>query len=669
MLNKVIDGYKVVSYLGKGGFGLVFKAEKDGQFYAIKFIRTDIIRNDIDLQRIEREIAALSKVDSPHAVKYFEHGFYEEAYVKYRYIVMEYLDGKTLREVLSERAVPYEQKEAIEITKSILAGLTDIHAKNIVHRDLKPENIFVTSDGIKILDYGLSKIIDYSSITQTGAALGTFFYMSPEQIRGNKPVNHTSDFYSIGVMLYEMLTSKILFYPASDAEIIYKTINEKPPFPSTLNPKISNNVENAILKLLEKDSFKRYKTIPEIIDALEKKSKDRDAAKADRLKFYPRFIQTDTEITKAYLDKHTLDGADFPINLHAGYKQLHGILRSKASSMDFFADPGTNRLTFSNFTETSGLVKLPYAPSGFDVLDIADFPDRASIRLYAEKVIDLQVANGCTVLTAPFFWFDNVKDDWFTINIKLLREGSEYVRERYPQYQYSGAICTQAEILCRKSERETIIEDYGNCDIDFLQLYVDKIYEDTTEVQLFNFITTGLSIKEYSKAKIIACRVPSIGLGLLTVGFDAVTSGLAVLDSFSKGVITKEGEARSTTRHYFPDLLKAVTTKSRVEQDIISQEAALHKQLPHLSFGLTCRCDGCVHDTLTDVFQKPRLHFLCARNVELSEINALSSKDRKKHFMARIDKAYELQTQLISNGIKLDSPKYLQSWKEILGKF
>lgn len=669
MIGNEVGGYKVTEYIGKGGFGLVYKAEKDGKSFAIKFIRTDILRNDIELKRIEREIAALAKVDSPYAVKYFEHGFFDEAHINYRYIVMEYLDGKTLREVLNNKAAPYTNKEAIELIGEVLAGLSDIHEKNIVHRDLKPENIFVTKDGIKILDYGLSKIIDYSSITQTGAALGTFFYMSPEQIRGNKPVGHTSDFYSIGVILYELLTAKLLFYPASDAEIIYKTINEKPPYPSSINPKIPNHIENTILKLLEKDGFKRYKTIPEILDALEKKSADKEAPKADRLKFYPRFIQNDTEIVKAYLETKSLDGADFPINLHAGYKNLHTLLKSRASSMDFFADPSTNRLTFSNFTETSGLVALPYAPSGFDVLDVSDFPDRASIRQYAEKVIDLQVANGCSVLTAPFFWFDNVKDDWFAINVKLIREGAEYVRERYPQYQYSGAICTQAEILCRKSERETIIEDYGNCDIDFLQLYVDKIYEDTTEVQLYNFITTGLSIKEYSKAKIIACRVPSIGLGLLTVGFDAVTSGLAVLDSFSKGVITKDGEARSTTRHYFPDLLKAVTTSSRLEQDILSQEASLKKQLPHLDFNLSCGCSGCVNTKLTDVFQKPRLHFLCAREAELIEINKQSNKIRKEKFFERIDKAKELQNQLIANGIKLGSPNYLSSWREILDKF
>jgi len=669
MLGKDVDGYQIVEYLGKGGFGLVFRAEKAGKSYAIKFIRTEFIRNDYEMKRIDREIAALSKVKSDYTVDYFESGVYTEDYTTYRYIVMEYLEGETLRERLAREAKVYNEEEVIQLIEQILNGIGSIHESSIIHRDIKPENVFITKLGIKILDYGLSKIIDYSSITQTGSPIGTFFYMSPEQIKGERKITPASDFYSIGVMLYELLTQQILFYPSSDAQIIYKTVNEKPPYPSKINPKISNRVEDIILKLLEKDAFRRFKTTDEIIKALKQPAAAKVALTSDDLKFYARLIQTDTEIVKTFITSgEQFDGADFPINLHKGYKNLHQALRDKGSSFDFMADPGTSRLTFSSFSKTAGLKALPYAPDGYDVLDVADFATVQSVKDYVAEVIDLQVSNGCNILTAPFFWFDNTSDGWYTVNLKMLRESADYVSARYPQYKLLATICTQAEILCRKSERETIIEDYGNCSFDLIEMFVDKIYEDTTEIQLYNYILTGLAIKEFTKAKLIAGRVPSIGLGLLTVGFDAITSGLGVLDSFSKGVIVKDEEGRSGTRFYFPDLLKAVTTKSKVEQDIASQETRLHGQFGGLQFALNCSCAGCTEVEMTDNFQKPRLHFMHQRAKEIEELNAVDVKDRKAFFFDRIDTAYKLQVEL-SKTIKFGSPNYLNTWKGVLAKF
>ncbi|MDQ5982181.1 MAG: Protein kinase protein [Patescibacteria group bacterium] len=607
MLGKTVNGYAIVEYLGKGGFGLVFRAEKGGKSYAIKFIRTEFIRSDLEMKRIDREIAALNKVKSEHTVEYYDSGEYTEDFTTYRYIVMEYLEGQTLRERLNSEDKIYDEKEALALVEEILTGISSIHEAGIIHRDVKPENIFLTSNGVKILDYGLSKIIDYSSITQTGSPLGTFFYMSPEQVKGEREITPASDFYSIGVMLYELLTKQILFYPSSDAQIIYKTINEKPPYPSKINAKISNRVEDIVLKLLEKDAFRRYKTVEDIIKAFHEPEIKKGTVSVDKLKFYARIIQTDTEIVKAYIATgEQFDGADFPINLHKGYKNLHKALRDKGASFDFIADPGTSRLTFSSFSKTAGLKALPYAPSGYDVLDSSDFSSVQQIKDYVAEVIDLQVSNGCNMLTAPFFWFDNTKDDWYEVNLKMLRESADYVRTRYSQYKLLATICTQAEILCRKTERETIIEDYGNCNFDYLEMFIDKIYEDTTEIQLYNYIYTGLAIKEFNKSNLIAGRVPAIGLGLLTVGFDAITSGLGVT--------------------------------------------------------------GCSDTEMSDNFQKPRLHFMHQRAKEIAEMNALEPAERKDYFFAKIDTAYALQVEL-NKTIKLGSPNYLNTWKEVLAKF
>lgn len=672
MLGKIINGYKIDKFIGAGQFGEVYKAVKDNNIYAIKFIRKDFMYKDIQDERFRREVSALQKVKGKYTVEIYEDGEYVEGSVPYRMIVMEYVEGRTLREIRNGNNTPWEQKDAISLIIKILKGLTDIHKAGIIHRDLKPENIKVKSNGdIKILDYGLAKIIDYSSITQTGKPVGTFFYMSPEQAKGEKPIKTGSDYYSIGVILFELLTGQILFYPATDAQIIHKTINVKPPYPSSLNPKITNNIENVILKLLNKQIFQRYSSIEEIITAITQKPTEIKPSKEEKVKYYPRIIPNDTSVLQDFLQNQSVDGVDFPINLHSLYKNLHSLLRRKSDTIEFFADPGTNRMAFTNFRKTKGLRELPYAPQGYDALTAEDFTSDDYLKDFVSKVIELQVTNGCNILTAPFFYFDNTTDEWFSVNLKLLRESIDYVRNKYPQYKISGAICTQAEILCRQKERNTIIEDYGHCKTDYLQFFIDKIYDDVNDAQLYNFILTAKSIKAYSHTKIIACRIPTVALGLLAIGFDAITSGLGVLDNFTKSIIVKEDEGRMPTRYYFRDLLICVviSPQSRFYQDILSQEEDLKKQFPDLEINFKCGCGGCNHGSLSENFQKPRLHFLHEIKKDIEEINSLKPSEAKTYINKRIDKAYLLQQKLIEKGVKLNSPNYLQTWKDILLKF
>ncbi len=672
MIGKTINGYAIKEFLGKGSFGEVYKAVKENIYYAIKFIRTDFIF-DIERERLHREIVALQRVDSKSTVKYFEDGDYTENFTNYKYIVMELVEGETLREYLHKKGTALEEAESVALITNILNGINHIHSNNIIHRDLKPENIkIINGSDIKILDYGLSKVIDYSSITQTGAQLGSYYYMSPEQVKGEKPISPVSDFYAIGSMLFELLTGTILFYPSTEAEIVYKTVYVKPPFPSTINPKVTNHLENLILKLLQKEPYERFRTVDEILEELHKPTPAPKVEKAEKLKFYPRLIQNDTTIIDTFLKDNKIDGADFPINLHAQYKSIASLLKKRSSAIDFFADPSTNRLVFTNFRKTKGLVALPYAPTGFDPLEPDYFSTVEIIKDFARTVIDLQIANGCSILTAPFFYFDNTNDDWYVINIKLLRESIDYVREKYPQYKVSGAICTQAETLCRKKERQSIIEDFGYSQMDFCQFYIDEITENTVDAQLYNFILTGKSIKEFNKCKLVACRVPGVAQGLLSVGFDAITSGLAVIESFNKGVIVKdEDSVTMPTRFYFPDLLLSVTMNSGsgLVADILAQEEDLKQKLPDIAFSLSCTCKGCEDGKMSTNFQQPRLHFLHARQKEIAELNAIDVNQRKIYFIERINKAYLLQQKLVGQGIKLKSPSYLLTWKEILEKY
>ena len=180
-----INSYKVLKMLGKGQFGIVYKCQKGNKNYAIKVFSSEYVFEEFNLHgddnRIVREISALKNIDSPYVVKYCDQGSFYENDTLYFYVVMDYIEGTNLNDF--SKANDLSLENIIEILKQIILGLKAIHNSNIIHRDLKPQNIYITNNGnVKILDFGLSKLIDYTSITKTGDQLGSPLYMSPEQI-------------------------------------------------------------------------------------------------------------------------------------------------------------------------------------------------------------------------------------------------------------------------------------------------------------------------------------------------------------------------------------------------------------------------------------------------------------------------------------------------------
>lgn len=184
---------------------------------------------------------------------------------------MEYFEDITLRKLINDNNKLCED-EALLIFSKILEGISALHNFNafnktdeneygIIHRDLKPENIMIDHNGnIKILDFGISKVIDYSSITSTGDIMGTYAYMSPEQYSDSKHISKASDLYSLGVILYELLTGELPYKSKNMPALMNEIISEYPIEPRRKNPNISNQTENVILKLLEKEPYKRFQT-------------------------------------------------------------------------------------------------------------------------------------------------------------------------------------------------------------------------------------------------------------------------------------------------------------------------------------------------------------------------------------------------------------------------
>ncbi len=276
-LNMTISHYKILSPIGEGGMGVVYRAadERLDREVAIKVLTADFANDEDRLARFEQEARATSALNHPNILTVYDIGEHEGS----PFIVSELLEGEELRERLESGSIP--GKKAIEYARQIASGLSAAHEKGIVHRDLKPENIFITSDErAKILDFGIAKLTEKEpvkpgsedatrkALTNPGMVLGTAAYMSPEQVRG-EVVDHRSDIFSFGSILREMLTGKRTFHRGTMAETMAAILNDEPEEISETNPNVNPAVSGIIERCLEKKPEQRFQSTKDLGFALE----------------------------------------------------------------------------------------------------------------------------------------------------------------------------------------------------------------------------------------------------------------------------------------------------------------------------------------------------------------------------------------------------------------
>jgi len=273
MIGKTISHYKIIEKLGGGGMGVVYKAEdtKLDRTVALKFLPQHLLADKEAEQRFISEAKAASSFDHPNICTIHDIGKTED---DQSFIVMAYYQGETLKKKIEKEPIKIE--EAIDIVSQVAEGLKRAHSKGIVHRDIKPANIFITNDGIaKILDFGLAKVSSQAQITTMGTTMGTVSYMSPEQTKGNN-VDHRTDIWSLGVVLYQMLSGSLPFQGNYEQAIIYSILNEEPKPISLVNSSVSLKLEEAVTQILAKNLDERYQNTDELLVNLK--------AIADRLK-------------------------------------------------------------------------------------------------------------------------------------------------------------------------------------------------------------------------------------------------------------------------------------------------------------------------------------------------------------------------------------------------
>ncbi|MEN1934363.1 Stk1 family PASTA domain-containing Ser/Thr kinase [Paenibacillus sp. 102] len=284
------DRYKLLKMIGGGGMANVYLAHDDilGRDVAVKILRLDYANNDEFIKRFHREAQSVTTLSHPNIVNMYDVGEEEGIY----YLVMEYVPGQTLKQYINQRGM-LPIGEALDIMEQLTSAMAHAHHFEIVHRDIKPHNILVRDDGVvKVTDFGIATATSATTITHTNSVLGSVHYLSPEQARGGI-ANKQSDIYSLGIVMFELLTGRQPFSGESAVAIALKHLQNETPSPKRWNPDIPQSVENIILKATAKDPFHRYQSANAMKRDIE------TALYPERINEQPFYIPEDMEATKA----------------------------------------------------------------------------------------------------------------------------------------------------------------------------------------------------------------------------------------------------------------------------------------------------------------------------------------------------------------------------------
>lgn len=299
--------YEIIEKVGNGGMATVYKATDKvlKRYVAVKILRDEFTTDEEFIKRFEVEAQSAARLTHPNIVSIYDVGVEGNLY----YIVMELIQGKTLKEIILEEKGPLPWKWSVNVAIQIASALEIAHRNNIVHRDIKPHNIIITEDGIaKVTDFGIAKAVSNSTITAFGTTIGSVHYFSPEHARGGF-TDAKSDLYSLGVVMYEMVTGKVPFDADTPVSVALKHMQEQPEEPIEVNHNVPKAVNKIIMRALQKDTNLRYQSATEMLSDLRKALKNPNGDFVDDKEYDPT-AQTQVLNTEMYNNMRNKEDED-----------------------------------------------------------------------------------------------------------------------------------------------------------------------------------------------------------------------------------------------------------------------------------------------------------------------------------------------------------------------
>ncbi|MFL6209467.1 MAG: serine/threonine protein kinase [Pyrinomonadaceae bacterium] len=665
----VFAGYQLGQLLGYGTFGETYEATKDGQKFAIKLIKEQVMQREIDRQRFKREVRALQKAIGPNVVRFIDSGVANLGNEARYFVVMEYLEGRDLNTAFRAANYAFNEDDLRSILLQIISGLKTVHDENIVHRDLKPANVFLTNAGeIKLLDFGLVRMLDYTSLTtRPGQPMGTPLFMAPEILRG-EVVDFRADFYSLGVLIYHLVTKgSFPLTAATPLELFFQIVNNPPAPPTKHNRLLSSDFENLILTLLSKQPYQRtydharlereVKSLPITLPSSQTKAPPPPTTSYPKRCFF-RLLHTErTEVENFVKAGGKMDGFVYPANFLPKYQNSLEAL--KQLGLRYYFDPVTYRLAYSSFSQTQGLVLLPYVPDPANVLTPAVLRTLQAQQQYASRCIDWQIKWECAVLMAPFHFSRDLTSEWVDIDIKLIEESISYAkRAGFKQGVYAG-LSLNIEYYTVEANRLALLNRYSRARADGYSFYVDTLDERTTNpIQITAYLELLRLFQRLGKP-VIAGRVGTLGLGLLAAGVDGMETGIASLSSFSENnlLVNRTTNYDMNKKYYIPGMMLSLPVK--MAEDILSSSQ---------NAGLRCDCPHC-QSAPRNLDKAAKPHFLFVRTREIAELQAeVNSGKGLKWFQAHVKSAIASCESVRKQQIVAFQPNYyahLRVWQQV----
>ncbi len=663
IVGQVINGYLFEEALGSGSFGAVYRVSKDNNVYAAKVLSETYILDEFknEQNRITREIDVLKNVKGENLIKYQEDFYFKNEFGIMEYvIVMEYFQGRTLRSFLRNDV---ELETLIRIFVSVLYGVRDLHNTiienaGIIHRDLKPDNIMIDDSlNVKIIDYGLSKIIDFSSITSTGTQIGSPLYMSPEQLKDSKHIDYRADIYALGIILYEMLTKNIPYKASTLPELLMKILNDPIIPPKQYNPNISDGLENIIFKATAKEPFARFQTVDEFIDSFDKKNIQEELVTIGK---YYAWVYREKDVTEQFEKVNNVD-IIYPIHVQNWMKRLH-LHFTNNNFENVIIDPSTQRLSYVAFGNTKGLVELPYAPEkGVISLEYLHNPQKR--KDYIDKWY-ATVSMG-RKLILPYHYISNTDypvekvDDWIRMNIQLIDESLQVVEEGQEKYAMIsiglGHLVFQAD---------KILSYFVHAKVDGFIVQVSDM-KQLNEQSLGSYLEFMVNLQKYTSKPVIALKVPiPLGLTLIAKGIHGFSLGLASIEYFDEQYIKEEKDTFNLySKFYFPQVISFLTYPKK--------DTFAFEQIYNYYGG--CRCKWCNGKPAIEIGTGDKgvqLHHWQMMIEEVDKFNQYDGEERITYLRERIDNALKnldsIPKEIMGSQKNTDYYKLLKNIKKIV---
>jgi serine/threonine protein kinase len=642
MIGQVVAGYRLLSELGQGGFGTAYLAERGGETYVVKFLRADA--TTVTHERFDREIKSLTKVAHPLVASYVDHGQIQTSQGPRNYLVMPYRPGRTLFQAIQEAPI-WPADRVTKLGLDLCEALAAVHSQDIVHRDVKPKNVWILEDGrASLLDFGIAKLLDYSSITQGMAPL-TWRYASPEQPLDS--VDGRSDLYSLGVVMYELLTGRPVFQTQDPFAFLKRLREDLPDLPSFHNPDVPPALENIVMRLLQKQPHRRYRSARDLHAALIAQMEDAELPPASEdtgagPRAFVHLQHNESEPLRLFLrEGGRVSGLIYGASQLESSRKPVSIALS--GNVPVVVDPETHRLARADFSRTAGLRSLPYVTDPMTPIRHSDFDSVDDYAALASKVVDFQEDAGADFIVAPYFHFPDADSDWLRCNVKLLAEARRHMTAMSSVKPLWAAVSTDVETFGDDRARSEILNRYSRHQVDGFWFLVNFDELNAGPAQAFNYARLLLEFRSLGKP-VVAGRVGSFGLGLAAAGVTGFSSGMTSLENFAWRYFTDRSQVSGGQQRYYLRPLLQNLTIDTVDAVLRTPWAGNFK----------CDCPGCagsIRDRLSWVAS--RVHFLHTRQWQLEALMRTPARERLTLFRQWVESAQRLATDLNEDGFKI----------------